>query len=107
MTNHYLKEIKNKIEIRSSLIGENLISVRNIDEFAILERRPNAEGLTCITFSTPLTAHDADLIDRSGIVEVIKFSKSGTLVFTRKSFYENNKMIELIFDILNRHEKTE
>ena len=85
-------------------IGEKLISVRFKKEFAILERQPNESGLMCITFSIPLTARDADIIDKSGIAEVKQFTTSGTLVFARKSFYEPYKMVDLITDILTKYE---
>lgn len=85
-------------------IKEHVISIRSQEEFAILQRKPNENGLQGITFSFPVTAKDADLFDKSGIVEVISFSESGTMVFARKSFYENNIMIDLIYDLLKRHE---
>lgn len=92
----------------SIFVKEKLISVRSNNEFAILERQTNQDGLTCITFSIPLTANDVDIINQSGIAQVTQYSSSGTLVFTRKSFYDSHKMIDLITDILIKYEtKTE
>lgn len=88
----------------SVAIKEHVISIRSHEEFAILQRKPNENGLQGITFSFPVTAKDADLFDKSGIVEVISFSETGTMVFARKSFYENNLMIDLIYDLLKKHE---
>lgn len=104
MTND-IQAIATKDNSSSRQIGDKLITVRYLDQFAILERRPNSDGLICITFSIPLTSHNADLIDGSGIAEVKKFSKSGTLVFTKKSFYDSYKMMDLITDILIKHEQ--
>lgn len=81
-----------------------LIHIIRDDEFAILDRAPNSKGLQGITFSTPITSVDADVIDKSGIAHVVKYSASGTLAFSRKSFFDNAKMIDLILDILQRHE---
>lgn len=96
-------ELQNR-HANSVAIKEHIISIRSHEEFAILQRKPNENGLQGITFSFPVTAKDADLFDKSGIVEVISFSESGTMVFARKSFYENNIMIDLIYDLLKRHE---
>ena len=108
MTKEQIKHpsIFNQLQDSVSVRGA-LISIRAKEEFAILRRNANEDGLIWITFSIPLTVHDTDIIDKSGIAEVKKFSKSGTLVFTRKSFYEPFKMIDLIRDILMKYEAKE
>ena len=95
----YSNRLRNSIAIH-----DKIISIRNVKEFAILERSPSLEGLTGITFSIPITHSDADIINQSGIATVESHTASGTLVFTRKCFYDNYKMIDLILDILMRYE---
>ena len=87
-----------------TIIKDHVIQIIYGDEFAILERKPNHDGLQGITFSIPILPRHADLLDKSGIVEVVKYSASGTLVFRRKSFYETHLIIELITDILEKYE---
>lgn len=82
-----------------------LLHVSYKKEFAILNRTPNEEGLQGITFSIPLGSKDADIIDQSGIAEVISYNVSGIMTFKRKPFYTNSTMIELIVDILLKNER--
>lgn len=106
MTEQRFRTLGMQNRLRNSiLVREDIICVRNEREFAVLQRYPNAEGLTGITFSIPLTMQDADIINKSKIAQVEHFTESGTLVFTRKSFFENTLMIDLITDILIKHER--
>lgn len=91
----------------SVIIQHNNIMINGYKEFAILQKRPNVNGYQGITFSTRISEQDITLISSSGIVQVISYSESGTLLFKRKDFYEHTKMYELIIDILKRHEKKE
>lgn len=91
----------------SVFVQGHQILINGINEFAILQKRPNSKGYQGITFSRPLTRGDVVVISNSGIAQVVSFSESGTLLFKRKYFYEDTKMYELIIDILNRHEKEE
>lgn len=86
------------------LIKEHLVHIMRGSEFAILQRTPNDEGMLGITFSIPATPCMADLLDKSGIVETVNYSYSGTISFRRKNFYETHLMIELIIDILEKYE---
>ena len=82
----------------------NHIMISNDNHFAILEKRPNVDGYQGVTFSINIARQDIDVIDKSGIAQVMSPGESQVLFFTRKSFYENSKMVELIIDILKRHE---
>lgn len=89
-------------------IGQTHILVNNIKEFAVLQRQPNENGFFGITLSIPLTGKDADYINNSGIVTVHRFTQDGTMVFTRKDFYDPYVMVELILELLIKYEaKTE
>ncbi len=82
----------------------NHIMISNEQHFAVLEKRPNSTGLQGVTFSFDITQSDAGIINKSGIARVEVFGASGIIAFTRKSFYENSKMVEIIIDILKRYE---
>ncbi len=73
------------------------------DAIASLPLGHNSDGKREITFSIPLRAECADIINESGIadVEEINFDKK-TIVFRASSFYETHLMIELLADILIR-----
>lgn len=86
------------------LIQKNHILINSDTQFAVLEKRLNTKGYQGVTFSIPLTASDANIVSTSGIAQVITFSESGTMLFKRKDFYSNDTMIEIIIDILSRHE---
>ncbi len=85
-------------------IGQTQILINNIKEFAVLQRSPNANGFIGITFSIPLAAKDADYINNSGIVTVHRFTADGTMVFTRKDFYDPYLMVDLILELLIKYE---
>lgn len=85
-------------------VGQTQILINNIKEFAVLQRQPNENGFFGITLSIPLTAKDADYINNSGIVTVHRFTADGTMVFTRKNFYDPYVMIELILELLIKYE---
>lgn len=82
----------------------NHIMISNEVHFAILEKRPGSNGLQGITFSVDISEKDSNIINNSGIAQVEILGASGIIAFKRKSFYENSKMIEVIIDILKRHE---
>lgn len=84
-------------------IKPNVIHIECGNEFAIMDRYAGEEGLRNITFSTPLTAQDADIINQSGIAHVVNYSKNGKLSFTRDRFFETYLMCDLIVDILEKH----
>lgn len=86
------------------LLKEKLALIICGSEFAILQREANEDGLTGITFSIPVTARIADLLNQSGIITVQQFSGDGILTFRRRDFYQTVLMIELIFDILEKYE---
>ncbi len=88
----------------SIIVKPFLIHISIGNEFAILDRKQSEKGLQGITFSTPISSRDADIIDKSGIAHVARFTTSGTLAFSRKAFYDNSTMTDLIIDILKRHE---
>lgn len=88
------------------IIKENVVLVEYGVEFAVFARRPDDNGLQGITFSMPITPHDADLIESSGIVEVVGYKISGLISFRRRPFYETYLMAEVVIDILKKqHEK--
>lgn len=86
------------------LIKEKLVLMICGDEFAILQREANDDGMIGVTFSMPVTPKTADLLDQSGIVTVQQFSGDGILIFKRRDFYQLQLMIELIIDILEKYE---
>lgn len=88
------------------IIKENIVFVACGNEFAIFERHDNSKGLRSITFSIPVKPQMTDLIDKSGVADVQKYSASGTMVIRPKTFYENYKMAELIADILEKSHPT-
>ena len=85
------------------IIKDNIVVITYNNEFAIIERRIRDNGLQGITFSMPITPKTADLLDKSGIVEVESFSESGVLTFRRKDFFETHLLIEVVMDILMNH----
>ena len=89
------KSKRNSVDVK-----ENHILITNIQQWAILDKRPNANGLQGITFSSDISAKDISIINSSGIAQVQTHNTSGTIAFTRKDFYTNSKMYELIIDIL-------
>ncbi len=84
-------------------IKPNVIHIECGDEFAIMDRYAGEEGLRTITFSTPITARDADIINQSGIAQVVGYSRDGKLSFTRDRFFETYLMCDLIVDILEKN----
>lgn len=93
-----------KSERKTVVVGQTHILINNINEFAVLQRRADERSFYGITFSIPLTAKDADYINNSGIVTVHRFSISGTMVFTKKDFYDTHIMIDLILELLIKYE---
>lgn len=91
----------------SVLVSSSKILVNGYEQFAILDKRPNARGHQSIVFSVSLANEDAHIIRASGMAKVISFTSSGVLTFERLDLYDHTKMYELIIDILNRHEKKE
>lgn len=85
------------------LIKEHLVYIMFGSEFAILQRTPNDEGVLGITLSIPVTPFMVNLLCRSGIVEIVHYSCTGTISFRRKNFYDTHLMIELIIDILEKY----
>lgn len=88
-----------KKEVR---ISNHLVNITCDDEFAILSRTPKDDKFS-ITMSIKVTPRMADLLDRSGIVDVVSYTADGTVVFKRLPFYETHLMIDIITDLLERH----
>lgn len=86
------------------VIKPHLIYLEYGNEFAILQKDPNDEGLQAVTFSHEISALDADIIEKTGIANVESFRSDGVLLFIRKPYYETHIMCEIIIDILKRHE---
>lgn len=94
--------MKKDIEI---LIKDHIVQVKNLDDFAIMTRQPDSEGRRKIIFSIPLIASYADIIENSGIASVRSINYDECVIyFSPMSFFETYLMIELISDILLRHE---
>ena len=77
------------------------------DEFAILNRRPSEHGIFGVTLSFPPKPKMMDLFDNSGIVEILSYSDNGTFTFRRKPFYETHLMVDLLADLLEKHEQSQ
>ena len=85
------------------IIKEHIVHVECGDEFATFSRQPNEKNKQWILFSIPITSQYADILDKSGIVEVESYSTSGQIIFKRRNFYETHLMAELITDILEKY----
>ena len=55
------------------VIKPHLIYLEYENEFAILQKDPNDEGLQAVTFSHEISALDADIIEKTGIANVESF----------------------------------
>lgn len=86
------------------LLKDKLALIICGSEFAILQREANDDGLIGVTFSIPVTQKMVDLLEQSGIITVQQYNGDGIMTFKRRDFYQLHLMIELIIDILEKHE---
>ncbi len=94
--------MKKNVSIETRL---HIVHVRYGTEFATMNRYPDSEGLRKITFSIPLKAAYADVINKSGIADVEEINcDECSITFRSQPFYETHLMSGLIADILMRHE---
>lgn len=78
------------------------ITVTNGDKSASFTRKCGADGLHTLKFNITITPRIADILDKTGILEVESYSSNGTITYRKKSFYDSHKMIEIVTEILER-----
>ena len=89
------------IEIEAT-IKRHIVNVVVGPEHATFTRKPKFK-LYQLTTSIPITAKIADRIEKSGIVQVEKYSGNGTLLYTAKPMYTEQTFIEVIADVLEHY----
>lgn len=94
--------MKKAIEIR-----QNILFVRLGSEFAVMTRVRDSEGHLKIIFSIPLRMEYADYISESGVALVDEIScDEGFMKLAPSTLFETIEMVELVTDILEKHENT-
>lgn len=92
-----------KVEI---IIRPHLMIVKVGSEYATMRRNPDKNGLRKISFTCPVYASNADMIEESGIAQVESINlENCTITFRALPFYETHLMSELITDIIQKNEK--
>ena len=83
-----------------SIVKKACILILHEDRFFSLSKKPNDEGIISAMFSEAMTAAIADRIESSKIVQVTQFSDKGLFLLQPLHFYQIDKMVEILEDIL-------
>lgn len=84
-------------------VKEKYVIISAYNEYIKFSRRSQENNLFRIRFSMPVSPRMADLIDKSGIVEVVEYDGSGKMTFRKKPFFETHLFSEILIDIIERY----